>query len=110
MTKPYYAHEAFPWIGIDKAWTAWTVRGFFDHRLSTMRQYWGKVLSGDDNQIIDAAIALENLSPENNAMSKSDVRRFYKVLLNDGRIDDVLIRQWLPRDAELIMFRNGCQR
>ena len=104
MNKPHYAFEAFPWAGIDESLT---VDGLFSHRTTHQRLAWARVLGGSDEQLIDAAVRLGNVSAANNAMTEEEVRAFYLACIRRGMVEAMLVSYWNPVDERLSFFREG---
>lgn len=104
VDRPHYASEAFPWVSID---SSLTVDGLLAHRATHQRQAWGRVLAGTDDQLVDAALRLKNLSPENNSMSEEEVELFYWACIRCGRAEHILLGHWIPQNELLSFFCEG---
>ena len=100
MKKAYYAYEVFPWIEIDRSYT---IEGLFCHRETFQRRAWGQVLSGTNEQIIEAAVKMDRLFGLSKDITADDIRLFYLNCIEYGYTEQLLLHGYLPKN-ELVRF------
>ena len=101
MIKPYYAYQVFGWIGLNEAIT---YSGFIENRHGQFRKLWGKVLSGTDEQLIDAVLKADMVYCH---FSDSEKRDFIQAFINEGEVESLFIHCIYPKATETTFFHYG---
>lgn len=102
--RPYYAHEAFPWIG---AGSALTLDGLFSLRDTHCRREWANLLLGEDEQIAEAALRLGNVDYAGLGLTREQGMAFALHLIGRGQTEELIMRQIFPADPRLSAFAAG---